>query len=212
MCCRRLFGFLFVLVLCVSLTTTSFAMLPVEFTDEAALDESDFYDFDSVISIETLVDLLAPDEASFDDFKPFALSDPTAVIGHEPPSDLLFYGSGWVTGRDSQLGDITVYFPISYQDGYWGLDSNGYLINVSSSSITGYLPGVYNNSVSASGFSYPRYRETNNANYTTLYLKPTNSNMNIATANAPRYSADDLIPYGLLFVGGVLVLCYMKRS
>lgn len=135
------------------------------------------------------------------------------VIGNEPPSDPLFYGSGYITGESEELGTITLYFPISYQDGYWGLDSNGYLYNVTSSSLSGYLSGVYNNSVSAPAFSYPRYRNSSSSSweYVDLHITPLNSNMEIATQVAPLYTIDDFVPYLVVLFGGVLVLCFMKR-
>lgn len=134
-------------------------------------------------------------------------------IGDTPPDTLLFNGAGWITGTDSNLGRVTLYFPINYKSGYWGVDSNGYLYNVSSSSISGYLNAVYNNSVSASGFSYPRYRTGSSGyDYITLQLVPEESNMQIATGNTPLYTFDDFYPYLLFFIGGVLFLCFMKRS
>lgn len=134
------------------------------------------------------------------------------VIGDEPPSDPPFYGSGYVTGTSSTLGTVTLYFPIDYKAGTFGVDSNGYLFNVTSSSLSGYLAGVYNNSVSAPAFSYPRYRESSSYDYTTLYITPTDSNMEIATSNAPKYSVIELIPYlAVVLLGGVF-LCCMRRS
>lgn len=141
-------------------------------------------------------------------------SVPDIVIGDEPPAEPLFYGSAWVTGIDSNLGRITIYWPISYQSGYFGIDSNGYLFNVSSSSLSGYLSGVYNNSVSASAFSYPRYREYSGSSYSyvDLHLIPENSNMEIATSNTPKYGPEDFVPYILVFMLGVVIVCFMKRS
>lgn len=144
----------------------------------------------------------------------YSNSVPNIVIGDEPPSNPLFYGSAWVTGTDSHLGRITIYWPISFQSGYFGIDSNGYLFNVSSSSLSGYLSGVHNNSVSASAFSYPRYREYSGSGYSyvDLHLIPENSNMEIATSNSPKYGPDDFVPYILVFMLGVVIVCFMKRS
>lgn len=134
------------------------------------------------------------------------------TIGNTPPDNPLFYGSGWISGYDSNLGDIVVYFPIDRRNGTWGVDDNGYLINVSSSSISGYLSGVYNNSVSASGFSYPRYRTSSSSyDYVTLYLKPENSNMHIAVDNEPFLTFDEVASYFSIFALGGVLLCCMKR-
>lgn len=137
---------------------------------------------------------------------------PVLVIGDEPPSNPLFYGSGWVSGRDSILGDVTIYFPIDTQSNHWGVDANGYLYNITSGSISGYLSGVYNNSVSASGFSYPRYRTSSGSSYATLYLTPENSNIDIATSNVPRVPVAQALPYVVIFLLGGVFLCCIKRS
>ncbi len=135
------------------------------------------------------------------------------VIGTDAPSNPAFYGSCWVTGYDDNLGEVTIYFPLSVKENIWGLDPNGYLYNISSSSVSGYLSGVYNNSVSASGFSYPRYRESSSSGYTytDLHLIPSNSNMEIATAMEPAQNATQLLPYIYVGLLGVIIVCFMKR-
>lgn len=142
----------------------------------------------------------------------YAASTIVEVIGDDPPISSPFYGSGWVTGSDSNLGIITLYFPRNYCSDTWGVDSNGYLINVTSSSIGGYYSGAYNNSISAPSFSYPRYRSSNNYDYIDIHLIPLDSNMDIYTSHRPRKTIDDLLPYvSILLIGGVLVCC-MRRS
>lgn len=136
------------------------------------------------------------------------------VIDDEPPTTSPFYGSGWVTGVDSRLGTITLYFPRNYCSDTWGLDSNGYLFNVTSSTVGGYLSDVYNNSISAPSFSYPRYRSSSSSSwdYVDIHLVPSSSNMEIYTTNRPRVTVDDLLPYvSILLLGGLLVCC-MRRS
>lgn len=136
------------------------------------------------------------------------------VIDDDPPTTSPFYGSGWVTGVDSRLGTITLYFPRNYCSDTWGLDSNGYLFNVTSSTVGGYLSSVYNNSVSAPSFAYPRYRSSSSSSwdYVDIHLVPTSSNMEIFTTNRPRVTVDDLLPYvSILLLGGLLVCC-MRRS
>lgn len=142
----------------------------------------------------------------------YAASNIVGVIGDDPPTSSPFYGSGWVTGSDSKLGIITLYFPRNYCTDTWGVDSNGYLINVTSSSIGGYYSGSYNNSISAPSFSYPRYRPSRNSDYIDIHLIPLDSNMDIYTSHRPRKTMDDLLPYvSILLIGGVLVCC-MRRS
>lgn len=143
----------------------------------------------------------------------YAASTIVEVIGDDPPTTSPFYGSGWVTGQDSNLGIITLYFPRNYCTDTWGVDSNGYLFNVTSSSVGGYYSGAYNNSVSAPSFSYPRYRSGQSSyDYVDIHLVPLNSNMDIYTSHRPRKTMDDLLPYvSILLFGGVLI-CFMRRS
>lgn len=142
----------------------------------------------------------------------YAASNTVGVIGDDPPTSSPFYGSGWVTGSDSRLGIITLYFPRNYCTDTWGVDSNGYLFNVTSSSVGGYYSGSYNNSISAPSFSYPRYRPSRNSDYIDIHLVPLDSNMDIYTSHRPRKTMDDLLPYiSILLIGGVLV-CFMRRS
>lgn len=135
------------------------------------------------------------------------------VIGDDAPSNPLFYGSCWVTGEDPNLGTVTIYFPLSAKNDTWGVDGNGYLYNITSGSVSGYLDGVYNNSLSASGFAYPRYREGSGAQYQyiDLHLIPSDSNMEIATSMEPAQNATQLLPYVYVVLLGVIIVCFMKR-
>lgn len=129
-----------------------------------------------------------------------------------PPADMPFYGSAFVSGDSEQLGNITLYFPISYREGYLGVDKNGYLFNVSNSSITCYLEGYDYCNIPA--WSYPRYRVDPSSSYayTDLYILPTSTNAQIAQESAPLYTMSDLLPYGTLLMLGVIFVCCMKRS
>lgn len=144
----------------------------------------------------------------------YAAGSPGLSIGTTPPSDSPFFGSGWITGTDSRLGRVTLYFPIDFQRGHWGVDSNGYLMNITSSSMSGYLDGVYNNSVSASGFTYPRYRDQSGSSweYYDLHLIPENSNMEIAVEHENLVPVEDVLPYFVILLLGGLFVCFMKRS
>lgn len=226
--CLRLFCmFCVISVICSCLSITCFAEesvdsspsdqvveeVPVEdqlLSDDSSSDSSmvSLYDEDNPLPV-VIVD---EDEQGYR-VDSYSNSVPNIVIGDEPPSNPLFYGSAWVTGTDSRLGRITIYWPISFKSGYFGIDSNGYLFNVSSSSLSGYLSGVHNNSVSASAFSYPRYRVYSGSGYSyvDLHLIPENSNMEIATSNSPKYCPDDFVPYILVFMLGVVIVCFMKR-
>lgn len=137
---------------------------------------------------------------------------PALALDDVPPAYPPFYGSGYVTGSSSELGDITIYFPISYKDGYLGTDSNGYLYNVSNSSITCYLEGQEYCNIPA--WSYPRYREYNSSSwdYVDLHIVPEYSNCDVATAMEPNLTVNDLIPFATILLLGVLFVCFIKRS
>lgn len=134
-------------------------------------------------------------------------------ITDEPPEDPPFYGAVYITGETSDGDIVTLYFPRNYKEGYFGVDSTGRLLNVTSSSISGYYGGAYNNSVSLSGFGYPRYRATSsNYDYTDLYITPQFSNAQILTEFEGRYTFSELEPYFILLMLGVIYLCCLKRS
>ena len=54
-----------------------------------------------------------------------------------------------------------------------------------------------------SGSSYDSYN---------LSLVPSDTNLVLSDSLNPSYSVADLFPYLVLLVGGVLSLCFMKRS
>ena len=174
-------------------------------------DDSESLSFDS--SVPVPVTVVEPDVVY--QALPSANNAATVDIVDDPPDNPPFYGCGYITGTTNDGSTVTLYFPINYKDGYFGTDGNGYLFNVNSASISGYYEGVYNNSVSCSGFSYPRYRESSSSgyyDYVNLYLKPTASNMHIATEAAPSVSVTDMLPYVSILLLGVIFLCCMKRS
>ena len=157
------------------------------------------------------VTVVEPD-AVYSSVSPASDVAPVDIVD-SPPNNPPFYGSGYITGTTSNGSTVTLYFPINYKEGYFGTDSNGYLFNVASNSISGYFEEAYNNSVSVSGFSYPRYRTSSqNYDYTTLYIRPTASNMQIATETAPVVSVNDILPYVSILLLGVIFLCCMRKS
>ena len=157
------------------------------------------------------VTVVQPD-AVYSSVSPASDVAPVDIVD-SPPDNPPFFGCGYITGTTSNGSTVTLYFPINYKNGYFGTDGNGYLFNVSSNSISGYYQGAYNNSVSVSGFSYPRYRtNSQNYDYTTLYIRPTASNMHIATEAAPSVSVTDILPYVSILLLGVIFLCCIRRS
>lgn len=132
------------------------------------------------------------------------------VIGTVEPDDLLFYGCVWIHGVDSQLGEITLYFPTDTKND-WGLDRAGHLVYLGSSGSSGYLDSVYNNSLTLSAFSAPRYRLSNASSWSYLSFVPDNSNAPIAVSSAPRVGLFDALPLFVAAMLGVVVL-FLSRS
>lgn len=132
-------------------------------------------------------------------------SDDLPEIGTSSPSPLLFNGAVWVSGVDDVLGDITVYFPVESKHA-WGLDSSGRLVYVGNTSMNGYLAGVYNNALTVSSFSRPRYRLSNSYDYTYLSMIPHDSNAPIAVSDAPRVVLSDALPLFFACALGVIIL------
>lgn len=129
-----------------------------------------------------------------------------------PPTDPPFYGACYVTGRTNTGSTVTLYFPNTYKTGYFGVNENGYLVNVSASSISGYYSLAYNNSLSVPSFSVPRYRpDSSYGDYSYVYLVPTASNMDIETEFSGRVTVDDILPYVYILMLGVILVCFMKR-
>lgn len=134
------------------------------------------------------------------------------ALDDSPPAYPPFYGSGYVTGPSGELGTVTLYFPITYKSGYLGVDRNGYLYNVSNSSITCYLEGYDYCNIPA--WSYPRYREAdgNSWEYVDLHISPEYSNCDVATSMEPVMTIGDLLPYASILLLGVLFVCFIRRS
>lgn len=134
------------------------------------------------------------------------------VLDDTPPENPPFYGSCFVTGTTSSGNTVTLYFPVNYRTGYFGVDADGYLFSINSASVSGYYAGAYNNSVNVPGFSYPRYRAGSGYDYTDLYISPVSTNMEIATGFEGQVTVEDMLPYVMILLLGVIMLCCMKRS
>lgn len=147
---------------------------------------------------------------------------PAAEEASEPdplalgPDGFPFYGSCWVQGHTPTLGDVTLFFPINYKDGYIGTDSAGRLFNVSNNTWSGvmYVNSGTSYSVSFGAFALPTYRVYSGSSWqtVTLYLTPAESNIVFPSGPSPTFSVSDLLPYlALLLLGGIFI-CSMRRS
>lgn len=125
-----------------------------------------------------------------------------------------YIGSGWITGSVSGLGEVYLYVPVSSR-GVWGTTADGYLCNVGQSSVSGVLFTASGTqySFSAYSFSLPRYRPVSSSAYTDwvdLRLTVTDSNMQVATEFGPAVPVAEVIPYVLVGLLGVVILCLMR--
>lgn len=124
-----------------------------------------------------------------------------------------FVGSGYVKGTDPLLGEVELYVPIDSK-GSWGTSDTGYLYNVSSSGFKGvlYTQNGTKYTVSASGFSLPRYRlSTSSSDYSDLHLSVSESNLQVATAFPNALTISEAIPFIIVGFMGV-ILFFMMRS
>lgn len=125
-----------------------------------------------------------------------------------------YIGSGWFIGNVSGLGEVYLYVPISSR-GVWGVTSDGYLCNVGGSSVSGFLFTASGTkySFSAPSFSLPRYRLFSSSDYydwNDLRLTVSSSNMQVATDFEPAVPVSEAIPFVIVGLLGVMVLCLMR--
>lgn len=125
-----------------------------------------------------------------------------------------YIGSGWFIGNVSGLGEVYLYVPVSSR-GVWGVTSDGYLCNVGGSSVSGFLFTASGTkyTFSAPSFSLPRYRLFSSSGYNDwndLRLVVTSSNMQVATDFDPAVPVSEAIPFVIVGLLGVMVLCLMR--
>lgn len=125
-----------------------------------------------------------------------------------------YIGSGWFTGSVSGLGEVYLYVPVSSR-GFWGTTADGYLCNVGGSSVSGVLFTASGTqySFNAPSFSLPRYRLVSSTSYndwSDLRLKVSASNMQVAASFEPAVPVSDAIPFVIVGLLGVMVLCLMR--
>lgn len=124
-----------------------------------------------------------------------------------------YIGSGWITGNAPGLGHVSVYVPISSSD-YWGTTNDGYLCNVSGSSVSGlmYTDSGTKYYFSCSSFSLPRYRlyDGSGYQYEDLRLTVEDTNMHVATVFPGSYTFANSWPYIVIGLMGVILVCLMR--
>lgn len=144
----------------------------------------------------------------------FAVSAADVKVGSSDLKYAPYIGSGWFIGNVSGLGEVYLYVPVSSR-GVWGVTSDGYLCNVGGSSVSGilYTASGTKYSISAPSFSLPRYRLVSSSSYNDwndLRLVVSSSNMQVATDFEPAVPVSDAIPFVIVGLLGVMVLCLMR--
>lgn len=161
------------------------------------------------------VEVVPPDEEALPDYDNSGVSSNSLLpdVDADFPNSPLFSGCWFVTGTDSRLGTITIYIPADVDQSSFGVDSSGRLVYVGSDSFTAYLSGVRNNRVNFSSWSTGTYSDGSGSYYDSydLSLVPSSTNLLISDSLIPLYSVSDFLPYLVLLIGGVLLLCFMKR-
>lgn len=125
-----------------------------------------------------------------------------------------YIGSGWFIGTVSGLGEVYLYVPVSSR-GVWGTTSDGYLCNVGSASVSGVLftSSGTKYSFNAPSFSLPRFRLFSSSSFNDwndLRLIVSSSNMQVSTSFGPAVPVSDAIPFVIVGLLGVMVLCLMR--
>lgn len=105
------------------------------------------------------------------------LSTVSVVWAIDEPVQAEFIGSGWLAGTSGSR-EVEVLLP--YTDAVvWGVDRNGLLVNVSSTTQSGvmYINGT-RYTFRAQSWSYPEYRaQTSASQYQTIYITPHSGNL-----------------------------------
>lgn len=173
------------------------------------------------LSLVLLVSVLVPVSADpvqllSDDSAPIFSVSATADVkaGSTDLKYAPYIGSGWFIGTVSGLGEVYLYVPVSSR-GFWGTTADGYLCNVGGSSVSGVLftSSGTEYSFSAYSFALPRYRLVSSSSYndwSDLRLKVSDSNMQVATDFEPALPVSDALPFVIVGLLGVMVLCLMR--
>lgn len=156
------------------------------------------------------VQLLSSDSVSFSSVSSTSFSKSgSSDLKYAP-----YIGSGWFIGTVSGLGEVYLYVPISTR-GVWGTTSDGYLCNIGGSSVSGVLFTASGTkySFNAASFSLPRYRLFSSSSYNDwndLRITVSSSNMQVATDFPPAVPVSDAIPFVIVGLLGVMIVCLMR--
>lgn len=167
-------------------------------------------------ALESIEDNL-PEEPVFYAYEPLSVDNPRLFTN-------CYYVD--VTISDAYLsGQYTLYIPTD-QAQYLGLNSSSQLVNLSFDTIQAFIRTddenvPYNQRINFSTFgtgtytrryydSYDRWR-TETRDITCTLIDTNISGLKMDDVK-PVFSISDYLPYIILLVGGVIVICFMKRS
>ena len=193
------------------------AATPIEGTEDGILQDDDEVSIVEGFGVGSLenpipVQVVPVEEDPYEDFSPSSASDGTVsfAVPDSPPDSPPFYGVRYISGTDSRLGSVTIYFPSDTPTDSFSVDSSGRLVYVASGTLNGYLAGVYNNRVAFTTFDGGTYRVSGSGyDSIDLSLIPTASNLPLSDAFPPV--SVDITPYILVLIGGVLLLWFSRR-
>ena len=145
----------------------------------------------------------------------FVLCPTVFAYDTTPPSNPVFTGCLFISGSTRELGDVVVYLPLTYQEGYLSYDGSN-LFNVTNSSVSGRLyVGAREYDFRCSSWSSPEYRVTDSGYYqyeSLTFTSIDSTNIQILEDFPPLYPLSDILPLALVALLGVIVLClFIKR-
>lgn len=132
-----------------------------------------------------------------------------------PPTSSPLGYTCFITMQTRELGQITVYLPVTWQENTFSWDGTN-LRNITTSTVTGYWTSNTDNYVRWSSFSLPQYREPSGSSWSLEDLtvqEIISTNVSIAESyEEVGVSRSDNYYVILILIGGVLLLIlFMKK-
>lgn len=133
------------------------------------------------------------------------------------PDYVPYSGGAFFEVFDENLGTVTCFFPLEFQNGYFGFDSSGInVVNLSNSTINGYVFTSDGDTYTArvQRLSTVEYRDSSYSSY--YYLDPKadtlhSSNINFITDNSALYN-DSYFNRDNFIIALLVILCICEAS
>lgn len=140
---------------------------------------------------------------------------PVGAYGNAPPADAPVSGGLYISCNSRELGETTIYLPVSWQNKCLTFDSSGNLFNLTSSTISGFAySGSTKYQVRWSSFSAPQYRVWDSgyqySDLTVLSVYDTNADIVDSFDEVPVVGFDSIYSYAVLGLLGVMILCLFR--